>query len=36
MQVKWKQIVARLIPAATMVAAVVVTIAGQTGSVKWG
>ena len=34
MNVKWKQIVARLIPAATMVAAVV-TIAAHTASVKW-
>ena len=36
MKVKWKQIVARLIPAATMVAALVVSIAGHTDSVKWG
>jgi hypothetical protein len=36
MQVKWKQNVARLIPAVTMVAALVVTISNHTGSVKWG
>jgi hypothetical protein len=35
MKVKWKQIVARAIPAATMVAAVVLTISSQAGSVKW-
>ena len=36
MKIKWKQIVARLIPATTMVAAVVVSIAAHTGNVKWG
>ena len=36
MKVKWKHIVARLIPAATMVAAVVVTIGAHADSVKWG
>jgi hypothetical protein len=36
MKVKWKHVVARLIPAATMVAAAVVTISGRAGSVKWG
>jgi hypothetical protein len=36
MNVKWKQIVARLIPAATAAAAVIVAISGHTGSVKWG
>jgi hypothetical protein len=36
MQVKWKKHVARLIPAATMVAAVIVGLSGRGGSVKWG
>ena len=36
MKVKWKKSVARLVPAATMVAAVVVTISGHASSVKWG
>lgn len=36
MKVKWKQVVARLIPAATFAAAVVVTISNHAGSVKWG
>ena len=36
MKVKWKHIVARLIPAATMVAALVVTIGAHADSVKWG
>ncbi len=36
MKVKWKQHVARLIPAATMVAAAVVAISAGAGSVKWG
>ena len=36
MKVKWRQCVARLIPAATMVAAVVATIGVHTASVKWG
>ncbi len=35
MKVKWKQQVARLIPAATMVAALVATIGAHAGSVKW-
>ena len=35
MKVKWKKNIARLIPAATAVAAVVLTIGGQAGSVKW-
>jgi hypothetical protein len=35
MKVKWKKIVARLIPAATVAAAVVVAISTHTGSVKW-
>lgn len=36
MKVKWKQHVARLVPAATMVAAVLVGLSGLGGSVKWG
>ncbi len=36
MKVKWKQHVARLIPAATMVAGVVVAVSAVGGSVKWG
>jgi len=36
MKVKWKHHIARLIPAATMVAAVVATIGAQASSVKWG
>ena len=36
MKVKWKQTVARLIPAATMVAGVVVAASAFGGSVKWG
>jgi hypothetical protein len=36
MKVKWKRVIARILPAATMVAAVVVTIAGHTDNVKWG
>jgi hypothetical protein len=36
MKVKWKHCVARLIPAATMVAALIVTISSHAGSVKWG
>ena len=36
MKVKWKQHVARLIPAVTMVAAVVVGLSASGGSVKWG
>ena len=35
MKVKWKQQVARLIPATTMVAAAVVAISAYAGSVKW-
>jgi hypothetical protein len=37
MKVKWKHYVARLIPTATAIAAVVVTIGGHPAySVKWG
>jgi hypothetical protein len=36
MNVKWKQLIARLIPAATMVAAAIVTISAHADSVKWG
>ncbi len=36
MKVKWRKCAARLIPAATMVAALVVTIGANAGSVKWG
>lgn len=36
MQVKWKHLIARLVPTATMVAAVVTTIVAHTGNVKWG
>ncbi len=36
MKVKWKQYIARLIPAATAVAAVVLTIGAHADSVKWG
>jgi hypothetical protein len=36
MKVKWKQFIARLIPVATTVAALVVTIGAHAGSVKWG
>jgi hypothetical protein len=36
MKVKWRQCVARLIPAATMVAALVVTIGAHADNVKWG
>jgi hypothetical protein len=35
MKVKWKKNVARLVPATTMIAAVVVAVA-RTASVKWG
>ena len=35
MKVKWKKTVARLVPATTMIAAVVVAVA-RTASVKWG
>jgi hypothetical protein len=35
MKVKWKHLVARLVPVTTMAAAVVAAIA-HTGSVKWG
>ena len=36
MKVKWKHHIARLIPAATMVAAIVATIGAHASSVKWG
>ena len=37
MKVKWKHYVARLIPTATAVAAIAVTIGGHVASsVKWG
>lgn len=36
MKVKWKQIAARLIPAATAIAALVVTIGARVDNVKWG
>jgi len=36
MKVKWKQQIARLIPAATAVATVVLTVGVHTASVKWG
>jgi hypothetical protein len=36
MKVKWKQQIARLIPAATAIAAVVLTIGAHADSVKWG
>ncbi len=36
MKVKWRKCVARAIPAATMVAAVVATIGANAASVKWG
>ncbi|MGZ7085728.1 MAG: hypothetical protein ACXVIH_05330 [Ilumatobacteraceae bacterium] len=36
MKVKWKQQIARLIPALTAVAAVVLTIGAHADSVKWG
>jgi hypothetical protein len=36
MKVKWKQIVARIIPAATIAAALFVTISSHADSVKWG
>ena len=36
MKVKWKHHIARLIPAATMVAAVVASIGARATSVKWG
>ncbi len=36
MKVKWKQIAARVLPVATMAAAVVVSIAAHADSVKWG
>jgi len=36
MKVKWKQQIARLIPAATAVAAAVLTVGVSTASVKWG
>ncbi len=36
MKVKWKKCIARLIPAATTVAALVVTIGARAGNVKWG
>lgn len=36
MKVKWKQQIARLIPVATAIAAVVLTIGAHADSVKWG
>jgi hypothetical protein len=36
MKTKWKQIVARVIPAATIAAALFVTISAHADSVKWG
>jgi hypothetical protein len=36
MKVKWKQTVARIVPFATMVAAVVLTIGSHADNVKWG
>ena len=36
MKVKWRQLIARLIPTATIVAAFVVTVGAHTDNVKWG
>jgi len=36
MKVKWKQQIARLIPAATAIATVVLAISAHPASVKWG
>jgi hypothetical protein len=36
MKVKWKHIIARMIPTATLVAAVVIAISGHGTGVKWG
>ncbi len=36
MKVKWKQQIARLIPALTAIAAVVLTIGAHADNVRWG